>query len=175
MVSDNRKRKEYSEIFSDYYPIIYNTIFTKVGDENDTKDICQEIFYRFYVKFSEVSNVRRWLFTAGKMVLMEFYRERNKWGADIDGSFDDFGLTFVNGFRDTRLIIKEAIEDISIFKNEQHKTLFDLIAVYNYSYSQVGKQLGLSKRQVEYQYTQIVERVIRFLNEKGIHNIEDLL
>ena len=40
---------------------------------------------------------------------------------DIDNIFNDAALTFVNGFRDMRIIVEEALEDVDIFKDENEK------------------------------------------------------
>jgi hypothetical protein len=77
--------------------------------------------------------------------------------------------------RDLRVVISGAIEDNNIFTNEKDKVLFDLIAVHLYSYSETGKELGLTKRQVEYKYTQLVIKIKDYLRKKGVNNLEDLL
>ena len=170
------KRDRLTEVYSDYYPAIFSAVYTKVGNREDTRDICQEIFTRLYERLEEVENVRRWLFSALRLVVLEHFRAKRKNdGLNIDDIFNDVGLTFVNGFRDTRIIINDAIEDTENFSNERERILFDLIAVNNFTYKQVAKQLGLTRRQVEYRYGQIVERVLRYLQKKGINNIEDLL
>ena len=85
------------------------------------------------------------------------------------------GLNFVNGFRDARIIINEAIEDLNNFDNEDEAALFDLIAIRNFTYIEAGKQLGLSKRQAQYRYGRIVEKLLFALKKKGINSLEDLL
>ena len=170
------KRDRLTEVYSDYYPAIFSAVYTKVGNREDTRDICQEIFTRLYERLEEVENVRRWLFSALRLVVLEHFRAKRKNdGLNIDDIFNDVGLTFVNGFRDTRIIINDAIENTENFRDERERILFDLIAVNNFTYKQVAKQLGLTRRQVEYRYGQIVERVLRYLEKKGISNIEELL
>ena len=93
----------------------------------------------------------------------------------IDDILNGVSLTFVNGLKHARVIISEAIEKGEVFENDTDRTLFDLIAVYTYSYTEAGKELGLTKRQVEYKYTQIVMKIKDHLKKKGINNLEDLL
>lgn len=169
------KREKYTEIYDKYYPLIFNTVFSKVGNKFDTNDICQEIFIIFYEKFEDVENYRKWLFGTLRNVILRYYEKKSKKesDADIDLTFDDVGLTYVNGYKDTRIIIQDAIDNINI--TEEEKLMLDYIAFNNYSYSNVGKIMGLSKRQVGYTYLAVVKRILLYLRENGITNIEDLL
>lgn len=114
------KRDRLTEVYSDYYTAIFSAVYTKVGNREDTRDICQEIFTRLYERLEEVENVRRWLFSALKLVVLEHFRAKRKNdGLNIDDIFNDVGLTFVNGFRDTRIIINDAIENAENFRDER--------------------------------------------------------
>ncbi len=170
------KRNRLTEIYADYYSIIFSAVLTKVGNRDDTQDICQEVFIRLYKKLDEVENVRRWLFNALKLVVLEYFREKRKnTNLDINDVFNDVSLTFVNGFRDARIIIGEAIENMENFKDDIERALFDHIAVSNFTYGHTAKILGLTRRQVEYRYGLIVDRILKYLEKRGIKNIEDLL
>ncbi len=104
---------------------------------------------------------------------MNYYRKKKKFSRDedIEQYLSDISLTFVNGFRDTRIIIDDAVGLLS----DSDRILFDLIAVQNLTYNFAAQHLGLTKRQVEYRYSLIVKNIRGYLNEKGISNIEDLL
>lgn len=84
-------------------------------------------------------------------------------------------LQFENGARDIRIIINEAIENDANYKDEKQRLIFDMVALNGFTYENTAKQLGLSKRQVEYGYNQAVQSIISYLKGKGISNIEDLL
>ena len=168
------KKNNFTDVYSTYYPVVYSAVYTKVGNEDDTNDICQEVFLRLFQKFEEVDNVRKWLFIALRYVVIEYYRKK-KPEANVDELFNDIGLTFVNGFRDARIIISEVLEDMENFRDEKEKALFDLIAIHNFSYEEAGKQLGMTKRQVDYRYNQITNRILESLKKRGVKHIEDLL
>src|SRR5512145_2910442 len=112
MALPDSKTKAYVERYTEFYPLISNVVFAKLRDRDTTHDICQEIFIRYYVKFDEVENHRRWLLNAVRYVLLEHYRKTNGSQVDIDSVSDDVSMSFVNGFRDTRLMIEEALDDI---------------------------------------------------------------
>ena len=172
----SKKKDKFTEAYDNYYPVVFSVIYTKVDDVHDAKDICQEVFLKFFEKFDEIENYRKWLFGALRLSVFDFYRKKNKGkgNVDIDEIFSDVSLTFVNGFRDARIIISETFEKVENFSSED-KTLFDLVAYHNFSYSQTAKQMGLTKRKVEYRYRRIVNEILDILKKKGIDNIEDLL
>ncbi|MDY6935153.1 MAG: sigma-70 family RNA polymerase sigma factor [Spirochaetota bacterium] len=169
------KKDKFTEDHKRYYPVVFSTVYTKIGNIDDASDICQEIFIKFFEKYEEIQNSRKWLYGALRIAILEFFRRTRAEEVNIDDVFGDVGLTFVNGFKDSRVIISEAIDNMDNFGDEGEKTLFDLIAVYNYSYSEAAKQMGLTKRKAEYRYRRIVDRIIDYLNKKGIKDIEDLL
>lgn len=168
------KKNDFTDVYSTYYPVVYSAVFTKVGNEDDTNDICQEVFLRLFRKLEEVDNVRKWLFIALRYVVIEYYRKKRP-EANVEDLFNDVALTFVNGFRDARIIIAEAIEDMNNFQDVREKALFDLIAVHNFTYEEAGRQLGMTKRQVDYRYNQITARILESLRRRGVKHIEDLL
>lgn len=170
------KKDRFTEAHNNYYPLVFSTVHTKVENVDDAKDICQEIFIKFYEKFDEIENHRKWLYGALRFAVLNYYRaKRRNTNITLDEAFPDLSLTFVNGFRTARIIISEAIESTENFLDDTERTLFDLIAVYNYSYSETGKELGFSKRQVEYKYKRIVDKITDYLKKRGIGNLEDLL
>ncbi|MFC1670497.1 RNA polymerase sigma factor [Spirochaetota bacterium] len=166
------KRKEFTDIYNQYYTMVFNAVYTKVSDADDTNDICQEIFIILYNKFEEIMEPRKWLFGTIRNVVKRYYGKKHP-DRNIDDVFDDISLTFVNGFRDSRILIEEAIENIDLSNDEE--TILNLIAFHNYQYSKVAKVLGFTRRKVEYDYQLVVKRIISYLKSKGIKKLEDLL
>jgi RNA polymerase sigma factor (sigma-70 family) len=174
-----KKKSAFAEIYNDYYPLVFSTVNSSVCNITDTEDICQEVFFRLYEKYEtivpEKGNVRKWLYGALRIEVLAYFRKKKGGHESIDDVFDDIGLTYVNGFRDLRIVVNEIIEDIGSFRDDIEKILFDLIAVYNYTYEEAGSHLGLSKRQVRYRYGLIVDNIFKSLSERGINSLEDLL
>jgi RNA polymerase sigma factor (sigma-70 family) len=156
----------------EFYPVIYGSVLTRVGNRDDADDICQEIFLVYYDKFDTIENRRSWLFGTMKNVLYNHYRKSSK-NITVTDDFDDMGMTFTNGFRDTRIVIGEAIENIEC--TEEERILLDMVATFNFSYARVGEVLGWSRRQVEYRYATLVKRIQDYLTRKGIKDIAELL
>jgi len=84
-------------------------------------------------------------------------------------------LTFINGMRDQRLIIREILEDESTFGNIQNRLIFDLVAIQKYTMEEAAKELGLSRDQIKYRYGIINKNILLSLKKKGITNLEELL
>jgi RNA polymerase sigma factor (sigma-70 family) len=169
------RNREFAEAYNDLYPVLFGAIYSRVNSMDDAEDICQELFIKLYNKLSEVENKRKWLFGAMKYELMNYYKKKRPGDMDINEHFDDVGLGYVNGFRDTRIMINDAIEDMDNFDNETDRALFDLVAVKNFTYEEAGAHLGLSKRQVRYRYGLIIDRLMDYFKKRGIQNIEELL
>jgi len=169
------KTKEYTEMYTSFYPLISNVVFSKLRDFDATHDICQEVFLRYFEKFSEVENHRRWLLNTVNYVILEHYRKTKGNHVDIDSVIENVSLSFVNGFRDTRLMIEDALDNIDNFGSEKNRAIFELIAVHNYSYKEAGTNLGLTEHQTRYRYNMVVDRLMDHFKKRGIHGMEDLL
>ena len=100
------------ENYDSYYSIVFNSIYSKVSNYHDAEDICQEVFIRFYDNMEEVENPRKWLFGCLRLVVFDYYKVKQKKDIDVDELFDDIGMGYVNGFRDSRMMIKQVIDDI---------------------------------------------------------------
>lgn len=174
----SNKEREFRNAYQRYYPRIINKIYLKVGNVDDAEDICHELFITFYKKFEEIQDPGKWLFGSIRFEIMNFYKKKDIKNGDkvhIDDAENDPNLAFVNGFRDIRIIINEALGNDANYRDEIDKTIFNLVAVNSYTYVETAEQLGLSKRQVEYRYSQTIKRILSFLKERDIANIGDLL
>ncbi len=169
------KTKKFSEIYSDLYAVVYSSMYSKVRDRDLTADLAQEVFTRFYAKMDEVDNPRKWLFGTLRNVLMEHYRKNTVNTMDIDEIFFDENIGYVNGFRDTRIILQEAFDASENYNDEKDRIIYELIAVRNYTHEEVSRLLGITKRQVNYKYKRVVDRIVDYLKKKGVNRLEELL
>ena len=170
------KIQEYTEAYSNLFPLVYSMVYSKIGNADDTHDICQEVFTRFYLKFDEIENYRKWIYGTLRYVILEFLRKKkNQNDIDISDVFQDISVSYVNGFKDTRILIEEALDNINNFDDDNDKVLFDLVAVRNFSYRQAAHELGITIHKVKYRYSVIIQRVLDYLKDKGINSLEDLL
>ncbi|HOS40831.1 MAG TPA: sigma factor, partial [Spirochaetota bacterium] len=117
------KNREFAEAYNDLYPVVFGAVYSKVGNPEDAQDICQELFVKLYEKLETIENRRKWLYGALRLEVMAYYRKKKPDGVDIDEVFADVGLTFVNGFRDARIVISGAIEHDENFEDERERAL----------------------------------------------------
>ncbi|HNX57610.1 MAG TPA: hypothetical protein PKK43_00820, partial [Spirochaetota bacterium] len=115
------------------------------------------------------------LFGALRLAVYEYYRRKTKVDIPLDEAHDDIALTFVNGMRDTRIIIADIIENGDLFDTNLDAVIFDLVALGELSYRDAARELGVTKRIVEYRYRRIAEKVIANLRDRGIRYLEDIL
>jgi DNA-directed RNA polymerase specialized sigma24 family protein len=114
------KNNVFTDAVNNYYPLVFSAVYLKVNNTNDVYDICQEVFIKFFKKFDEIENHRKWLYGVLRLAVFDHYRARDK-SAKIDEIFKDVGLSFVNGFRDARIVINEIIESGDTFDTEEDK------------------------------------------------------
>ena len=169
------KVKKFTDIYSDYYPAVYNGIYSKIRNKDLSGDLAQEVFTRFYEKMDEVENPRKWLMGTLRYVLLEHYKKNSVVKIDIDEIFYDANIQYVNGFRDTRIILQEAFEASENYKDDRDRIIYELIAIKNYTHEEVARLMGLTKRQIGYRYKTIVDRIVDYLKNKGVKNLEELL
>jgi RNA polymerase sigma-70 factor (ECF subfamily) len=167
------KKAEFIECYSEYYQIVYGAIYSKVADKHDIEDLIQEVFLIFYQKIDEIANKRSWLFGTVQNVLMNYYRKKRKFSSDADIAdyLNDVSLGTINGFRDTRMLLEDAMASLT----EKDRILFDLVAVQQLTYHVAARHLGLTRRQVAYRYSSIIGTIKAYLNERGIRGLGDLL
>jgi len=171
MFSINKKNNRFMEIFDAYYALMCSTINLKVSNPDDAEDIAQNVFHVMYEKLDQVDDVRKWLYGAIKYEVLKYYRKKNA-DINIDDIFDDVAVMYFNGFRDTRIILDEALNSIT---GEHGRLVIDLIAVQRFTYDEAAGELGMSYRQVRYLYERTVREVLHYLRKKGIYSIEELL
>ncbi|MCP4135740.1 MAG: sigma-70 family RNA polymerase sigma factor [bacterium] len=171
------KESKFREVYNDYYPLVFNAIYSKLGNREDTEELCHDIFVVFYKNADSIYNTSGWLKKSVRYHIMTYFRNMKPGdkSISIDIAEDDIDFKFDKDTDDIGIIINEAIDNEENYRNDKDKILFQLIAVYNYTYAQAGKQLGLTRRQAEYSYTQITKKIVEYLKKKGISKIEDLL
>ena len=166
---ETEKDKIFTALYRDFFPAVNGSIYTKVGNRDTAADLAQEVFTDLFERMENIQNIRAWLFEAVKNRIIDYYKKQSN---RPEFAIEGLNLTFVNGFRDTRIIIQEAIAGIT---DGASMVLFDLIAVRFYTYREAAKETGLLVHQVRYRYNQIIKTILENLKNKGINSLEDLL
>lgn len=173
IISD--KVKKFTEIYTSFYPLIFNGIYSRIRNEDISGELAQEVFTRFYEKIDEVEQPRKWLLGALRFVLLEYYKKNSHYSIDIEEVLFDTNIQYTNGFRDTRLILQDAFDATENYNDETERVIYNMVAIQNYTYEEVAGLLGMTKRQINYRYRLVVDRIIDYLKKRGIKNLEELL
>ncbi len=171
--ASERDLEKFTGVYMDYYPLIMGAAIKRAANRDEAEDICQEVFSILLEKINEVHDHKSWLMGTLKLVTLRHYQALNRDTADIEAHFDDANLGYVNGFRDTRIMIAEAMDAAECTPDD--RTLLDLVAVRGFTYENAAKAVGLSRRQARYRYERIVERIIEKLRRKGVNDLRELL
>jgi len=175
MSAIDRITSAFSAVYSDYYALIYSVVYAKLNNADEAEDICQEVFMRLLERFYEVENPRRWLYGAVRLVMLEYFRKKKGHDVNVDDVLDDVSMSYVNGFRDTRIVIQQALEDMNNYEEETDRIVFELIAIHNFTYQEAAEQLGITEHKSRYKYNRVSERLMTYFKGKGIKGLEDLL
>jgi RNA polymerase sigma factor (sigma-70 family) len=175
MPAVDRITSAFSIVYSDYFGLIYSVVYAKINNADETEDICQEVFTRLYERFAEVENPRTWLYGAVRLVMLEHFRKKKGNDVNVDDLLDDVSMSYVNGFRDSRIIIGQALEDMNNYEDDSERIIFELIAIHNFTYKEAAVQLGITEHKLRYKYNRATERLMQYFREKGIKGLEDLL
>jgi RNA polymerase sigma-70 factor (ECF subfamily) len=174
----DQKVENFTKHYHTFYSLVFSVVYSRINNYHDAEDICQEVFIRFYRKLNEIDNPRKWLFGCLRIVVLDFYKKRNRDHEDLDSLLNDIDMGYVNGFKEARVVISQIIDEISgeCSENEnQDASIFQLVAVHRYRITEAAKHLKLSYKQTRYRYNRICEKILSRLREKGIKELGDLL
>lgn len=156
-------KKALDELYTYYYPRLYNFAkkFLKVEDE--INDILQDVFIKLWENRKNIKNVETfngWIFTITKNALISYFREKTKLlafesrvkeMATSEGFFIDDSTEYKD--------IKEKVEQLIEQLPEKRKLIFKLSREQGLSHKEIAVQLGISVKTVE----DHIMHVIRFL------------
>ncbi|MFT9596926.1 RNA polymerase sigma factor [Mesobacillus sp.] len=80
-INDNPKEKQVMEWYEMYYKDIYRFIFYMIGDRQCCEDFVHDTFLRAYTsfeKFENRTNVKTWLFSIAKHLVIDEIRKRKR-------------------------------------------------------------------------------------------------
>jgi RNA polymerase sigma-70 factor, ECF subfamily len=167
--------KKFNEAYNNCYSVLFGSVYARIGSFDEAEDILQELFIIMYRKIETISNPRAWLYGALRLVMFDYYRAKGKYDKEIEAMVDDASMAYVNGFREARMVIQEVLDSEELFLTETNRSVFELVAMQDYSFADVARDLGLTYRQVQYAFKTTSARIIAALKSKGISKLEDLL
>lgn len=136
-------KEEINTIWLDLYEELYNFILGKVKDEQNTKDIHQEVFLKVQSKIHQLkhsSKLTSWVYQITRNSIIDYYRKKKQKNVSIDGL--DIPETDTSNFDYNKLTncINQKIEQLSA----QHKEAIILTAFKAYSQKELAEHLQIS-------------------------------
>jgi len=172
----NQKSNTYVEDYKKYYPKIMKILILKTGHREDAEDICQEIFYTYYKNMDKVENTRLWLNGVLRYYLRSYYRSRNEMILDIDMTeLIDQKPAFASSENEVKVVISEYICHKNNFRNDKERKAFTLIMQKGYSHTAAAQRLGLTIRQISYNFHQTIRRIRYNLQYLGLYSVDDII
>ena len=172
---DNKSLLRFKDVYDGLYSLIFSLIYSKISNFDEAEDLTQELFVRLCKKFNEVNDPKAWLFGAMRIILLDYFKEKGRKEDDIEGIIDDQRMGIVNEFRDARIVIEEILSDSTTGISDTDRTIFELVAIHDYSFAEASRHIGLSYRQVRYAFQTTARKLLDLLRMRGIAKLEDLL
>lgn len=166
---------KFHEVYKLYYSHIFASVYRKVSSFEESEEICQDIFMALFDSIQQVENPRAWLYGTMRKKIADFYSRKGRSAEEISGILEESSAVYINGFRDTRIIIEEVLSGEGVFDDEADREIFNLIAVDGFSMAETARNTGRTYRQIRYSFERSASRIIDALKKRGIAQMEDLL
>jgi len=139
-------------LFLRYYPLVLHFIMGFVRNEEDARDLSQDLFLKLWLhreKMPEVENLRSYLFQMAKNRVFDFFRKQitmEPMEREPRITFEEEASleAYVEG-RDLEMLIDATIEKMP----DQRKKIFRMSRYDGLSNDEIAQQLSISKRTVE--------------------------
>ena len=68
MKKSGKNRRGFRKAYNNYYAMVFNRLYSKLGNSEDAEDISQEVFIKFFKNFDNIEPDKRfaWIKTAIK-------------------------------------------------------------------------------------------------------------
>lgn len=145
---------QFDKHYRRYKPEIQNFIAKYVSNYSTAEDITHEVFIKAHqaAQDANIDNPRAYLFAAARNHLLNHFRLRANQKRDHTIEFDelihDNGIPSEEMRLEARNDLRHLVVAIRALPPRAQKA-FILSRVYRYSYSEVGRRMGISPRTVE--------------------------
>lgn len=142
--------KAFDSLFILHYPRVKNFIMSLVKNEEDARDLSQDIFLKIWnnrEKLSEIQYFRTYLFQMSKNAVFDFFKENIRFD-DYEGEYKikDFdSLEESIEAHDLEMLIDTLVESMP----EQRKKIYKMSRKEGLTNDEISIKLKISKRTVE--------------------------
>lgn len=139
-----------------YYNQLYSFIWRRVGDQDSTKDILQDLFlnvWKLRDQLDETKSIKSYLFTSANNLIINFLKRKSSLMKKI-GSIPIENLSIdVNGQQEMDAYLNDALNGIS----EKLKIVFIMNKFEGFKYQEIAEILNISVKTVENRMSKILK------------------
>ena len=168
----DRDEEAFTEIYNRHWKLIYAHVYKMLRDEDEAKDIVQEVFGNLWIKAASIKsnlNISGLLYTAARNKVFDLI-EKNRVRADYIGEIAAFLSDPVN----TQLETIDEKRILEILEREIQKLppkmreIFELSRKENLSHKEIAAKLNLSEQTVKKQVQNALKVIKPKLNDLGV-------
>jgi len=150
----------YTVIYRRYFKLLYLHAFRKLGNEENAKDVIQEIFTVLWVKREEIgqTNLAAYLYTSVRNRIIDLYSRQQVAGKYVQ-SIQKFAETYHEATdhlvreRDMSALIEKEIQALP----PRMREIFELSRKGNLSHKEIAEHLDISEHTVATQVTRALK------------------
>ncbi len=162
------------EIAETYYEDVYRFCHSELINEDDAKDVTQEVFLLFQKKYRDMNdiNIKSWLFNVAQKKIFTKFREIKKNSKLLD--YDEIGNTLNESslFAEMDDYIEISEEEIESRKfkileqlSPEERTVFKMIYIEHLKYSEIAEKLDLTENAISIRAMRIRNKIKKMVAE----------
>ncbi len=141
-MSENEKIKLFNSIIENYSEYVYNMIYYTVLDEEDAKDLTQEVFYKIWKgldNFRNESSLKTWIFKITQNHLKNYLKSRKiKRILSLEFLFEEKNVDFES----KDYYLSERIESLLSKLPEDYRRVLVLFYIDGFNIKEISEILG---------------------------------
>jgi len=167
-----RDQLAFTEIYNRHWKLIYAHVYKMLRDEDDAKDIVQEVFGNLWIKAASIKsnlNIAGLLYTAARNKVFDLI-EKNKVRSDYIGEIASFVSDPLNekvDAIDEKRILEILEREIQKLPPKM-KEIFELSRKEDLSHKEIAAKLNISEQTVKKQVQNALKAIKPKLNDMGL-------
>jgi len=166
------EKEAYRDLFEKYAPKIYQFSLSYLKNEEDSKELVQEVFIKVWEKreiLDSSQNIKSYIFKIAVNAIYDFIRHKN-----IESAFNDFArVNFDIHSNNTwdNIIFEEMKSTLNKLVHqlpEQRRKIFNLSKRKGLSNDEIAQKLNISKRTVENQLYRAITNLRKHLKKDSV-------